>query len=207
MKVDFKKKYDFYKCKQKPTIVNIPKLKYITIIGEGNPNKCVHFQKSIEALYKFSYALKMLPKKGITPIGYYEYVVAPLEGIWDTKSETRFEGNKDDLKYKLMILQPEFLTLELFKELTNKISIDKKSIEIKDYVDKLSFEEIEEGKCIQILHIGTYDDEPETLKSVFEFLKENNLEYLPWSHHEVYLSDARRTAPDKLKTIIRYKVK
>lgn len=207
MKVDFKKIYDFYKCKQIPKLVSIPKLKYITISGEGNPNNNSNFQKSIEAIYKFSYTLKMLPKKGVTPDGYFDFVVGPLEGIWNTKSETNFDGDKDDLKYKLMILQPEFLTLDLFEEIKRKISMDKKSIEIKGYVDKLTFEEIEEGECVQILHIGAYEDEPETLKSVFDYLKDNNIDYIPWSHHEIYLSDARRTSPNKLKTIIRYKIK
>ncbi|XMB86454.1 GyrI-like domain-containing protein [Mycoplasmatota bacterium WC44] len=207
MKVDFKKKYSFYKCKQVPTLVSIPKMKYISISGEGNPNTSYDFKKSVEALFKFSYTLKMLPKKGTTPNGYFEYVVAPLEGIWNTKDETEFVGNKDDLVFKLIIHQPKFLTEELFNQLKYNIICDKKSSDIQDYIEKLSLEEIDEGQCIQILHIGPYDNEPETLESVFDYLRENKIEYIRSSHHEIYLSDARRTEPRKLKTIIRYKLK
>ncbi|MDF2605871.1 MAG: hypothetical protein K0S34_61 [Bacillales bacterium] len=199
------KKHDkqYYLPKTTPTIIDIPSFKYITIEGKGNPNSD-QFGRVVEALYSLSYAIRMMPKKGFTPEGYFEYTVFPLEGIWDLDEEGRKLEylDKDKLVYKLMIRQPGFVTDEVFekaKELSNK----KISSEL---LNQATFESIEEGKCVQCMHLGSYDDEPITFSMMESFCTENNIMRIEKTHREIYISDARKTPPEKLKTVIRFKV-
>lgn len=200
-----KREKGIYLPKTKPEIINIPKFKYLTIEGEGNPNS-EHFTECIVALYSLSYGIKMCPKKGINPDNYFDYTVYPLEGVWDINDEAKktFNGtiNKDDLVFKLMIRQPEFVNSDLVKKITN-LTKEKKPQEL---LDKVVFEEIEEGKCIQMLHLGSYDNEAETFKIMEEFALESGVNRLSKVHKEIYLSDARRVSTEKLKTVLRFKL-
>lgn len=198
-----KKEKQYYIPKTKPEIVDIEEFKFIQIKGEGNPNS-EGFSKAVEALYSLSYAIKMMPRNGINPEGYFDYVVYPLEGIWDLKEEARGKEvlDKDKLVYTIMIRQPEFVTEELFKEAIDIVKKKKPNI----LLDEVEFVSIEEGKCVQMMHIGSFDDEAKSFEIMKEYCKDNNLEIKSKAHREIYISDFRKTAPDKLKTVLRYRV-
>lgn len=200
-KIDYKKiDKQFYLPKQKPAIVEIPKFKFVTIEEVGNPNSKT-FEQVVEALYTFSYKVRMSHKSKDIPKGYYEYVVYPLEGIWDLQIPELGIANKDNFKYKMMIRQPEFLSTELFNRFIDEIKEKKDNI----YTDKLKLEEIEEGLSCQMLHLGSYDSEPESFKLMEEFCKDNGYLRSSLIHKEIYLSDPRKTATEKLKTVLRFK--
>lgn len=198
-----KKEKEYYIPKQKPQLVEIPEFKYFTLKGKGNPNTEA-FKECIGVLYSLSYAIRMMPKNGITPDGYFEYTVYPLEGIWDLTEEGRLEEtlNKDELVYKLMIRQPDFVTEEVVN-IAMEIVKKKKPHPL---LEKVEFESIKEGLCVQMLHVGPYDDEPRTFSAMKEFCTENNLEIKTLAHKEIYLSDFRKTEASKLKTVLRYLV-
>ena len=195
---------DLYLPGKKPTTIDVPAMKYFTIEGKGNPNG-EGFKESVEPLYALSYAIRMMPKKGITPEGYFEYTVFPLEGIWDLDEEGRKLDylDKDHLVYQLMIRQPDFVTEELFQYAVDTVKQKKPALQL----DKVKFETIEEGLCVQAMHIGSYDTEPETFALMEQYCSQNNLERIEKIHKEIYISDARKTAPEKLKTVLRFKVK
>lgn len=188
---------------KKPTKIEVPAMNYFTIEGSGNPNGEL-FKECVETLYSVSYAIRMMPKKGITPEGYYEYTVFPLEGIWDLDEEGRKLDylDKDHFVYQLMIRQPDFVTEDLFQTVIE--SVKKKKPQL--HIDRVKFETIEEGLCVQAMHIGSYDDEPETFALMEQFCSENGLERIEKTHKEIYISDVRKTAPEKLKTVLRFKV-
>lgn len=204
MKYEWRKKEkEYYIPKEKPQLVEIPEFKYFTLKGQGNPNTEA-FKECIGVLYSLSYAIRMMPKNGITPDRYFEYTVYPLEGIWDLTEEGRLEEtlNKDELVYKLMIRQPDFVTEEVVN-IAMEIVKKKKSHPL---LEKVEFELIKEGLCVQMLHVGPYDDEPRTFSAMKEFCTENNLEIKTLAHKEIYLSDFRKTEASKLKTVLRYLV-
>lgn len=204
MKYEWRKKEkEYYIPKEKPQIVEIPSFKYLTIKGQGNPNS-EGFKKHIEVLYSLSYAIRMMPKKGITPTGYFEYTVYPLEGIWDLTEEGRKLENldKDELIYTLMIRQPDFVNKEV---VSIALDIAKKK-KANDLLDKVEFTSLEEGLCVQMLHIGPYDDEPRTFSIMQEFIDNENLRIKTKAHKEIYLSDFRKVDASKLKTVLRYRV-
>jgi hypothetical protein len=194
---------ELYLPKNQPTIIVIPAMNYFTIKGSGNPNS-ERFKENIETLYALSYAIRMMPKKGITPEGYYEYTVFPLEGIWDLDEEGRKLEylSKDHFVYKLMIRQPDFLTEELFHYVINRVKEDKPDL----HLDNVKFEMMKEGLCVQVMHNGSYDNEPETFALMEQFCSQNNLKRLEKTHKEIYISDARKIAPEKLKTVLRFKI-
>lgn len=194
---------ELYLPKTKPVLLNVPEMKFFTIEGAGNPNS-EQFQKNIEILYALSYAIKMSPKKGIVPEGYFEYTVFPLEGYWDLNEEGRklVYLSKDHFVYKLMIRQPDFVTEPLFQYAINSVKEKKKELNL----DSIRFETITEGLCVQAMHVGSYDDEPATFELMEQFCEQNNLSRLAKSHKEIYISDFRKTAPEKLKTVLRFKV-
>ena len=201
-----KKEKNIYLPKNKPEIVEIPEFGYFTIEGKGNPND-EHFPEFIGVLYALAYAVKMSPKKGFAPDNYFDYTVYPLEGIWDIADEAKetFEGtlNKDDLVFKLMIRQPDFVGIS-FAEKIIEITKDKKPHRL---LGKVRFEKISDGKCIQMLHLGSYDNEPESFGLMEDFAKSQGLQRTSKIHKEIYLSDARKVAPEKLKTVLRFQVK
>ncbi len=200
-----KKEKEIYLPKNKPCIVDIPEFKYFTIEGEGNPNNEV-FSEYIGVLYSLSYAVKMSYKKGIQPNGYFDYTVYPLEGVWDIKDEARknFTGtiNKDDLVFKLMIRQPDFVDSDFFN-LILKLTKENKPHNL---LDSVRFETISEGTCVQMLHLGSYDNEPESFNIMEDFTVTQGFKRVSKIHKEIYLTDARKTAPEKLKTVLRFKV-
>ncbi|MGL6186424.1 MAG: GyrI-like domain-containing protein [Clostridium chrysemydis] len=198
-----KKEKDLYIPKEDPKLVDVPKFKFLQIKGSGNPNS-EEFKERIEALYSLSYAIKMMPKGGVTVDGYFDYTVYPLEGTWDLSEEGRKkkELDKDELIYTLMIRQPDFVDEKIFNSLREKVK-EKKKIKL---LDEVLFTEIEEGLSVQILHIGSYDEEAKSFKKMKEFIKENNLRLKTLVHREIYLSDARKVSKDKLKTVLRYNV-
>lgn len=205
MKYEWRKKEkNYYIPKNKPEIVEIKKLKFIQIKGKGNPNN-EEFSKRVGTLYSIAYAIRMMPKKGIVPKGYFEYTVYPLEGIWDLTEEGRKKDilDKDELIYTIMIRQPEFVTEEVFKEALD-ISKSKNENEL---LNDVVFDSIHEGLCVQMMHIGSFDEEHKTFEVMEQFCKDNNLEIKSKAHREIYISDIRRTSPEKLKTVLRYRVK
>lgn len=194
---------EFYMPKEKPVLVEIPKLKFFTIKGEGNPNSG-GFSEAIGVLYSLAYAIRMMPKNGYTPEGYFEYTVYPLEGIWDLTEEGRKQKvfNKDELVYTIMIRQPEFVTEEIVMKAMEIVKKKKPH----PLLEKVKFETISDGLSVQMLHIGHYDDEPKTFAIMKEYCKENKLVLKTKVHREIYLSDFRKTKAEKLKTVLRYMV-
>lgn len=204
MKYEWKKsEKEYYLPKEKPAVIEIPKYKFFTLEGSGNPNSD-NFAKEIEILYAMAYAVRMMPKKGHTPDGYFEYTVYPLEGVWDLTEEGRKAESidKEQLVYKIMIRQPDFVTDDVF---SRALEIASKKIDGVSLA-RVKFEEIEDGLCVQMLHVGSYDDEPASFDMMKKFAIENNLSRKEMTHREIYLTDARKTAPEKLKTVLRFKV-
>ncbi len=206
MKYEWRKKEkELYLPKTTPEIVTIPAFRFLTIDGKGNPNSST-FPEYIGALYSLSYAIKMTLKKGSPLKDYMDYTVYPLEGLWDIneKAKKNFTGtiNKDDLVFKLMIRQPHFVEEAFFLEMLTLTKTKKPH----PLLDKIAFETITEGSCIQMLHVGSYDNEPESFNRMETFAEEQGLERLSKVHREIYLSDFRKTAPEKLKTVLRFQV-
>lgn len=205
MKYEWRKKEkEYYLPKSKPEVVDIKEFKFIQLSGEGNPNS-EGFSEASGVLYSLAYAIKMMPRNGIDIDGYYDYVVYPLEGLWDLKEEARGKEvlDKDKLVYTLMIRQPDFVTEEVF----NKAMEIVKKKKPHRLVDNVNFESREEGKCVQMMHIGSFDDEAMTFEVMKKFCNDNNLEIKTLVHREIYISDFRKTATDKLKTVLRYRVR
>lgn len=204
MKYEWRKKdKEVYLPPTKPTIFADTEKLYITVDGKGNPNG-PEFEKDVQILYALSYTIRMMPKKGIIPEGYYEYTVFPLEGIWDLDEEGRKLDylDKDHLVYKIMIRQPDFVTEEVFAKAVELTKEKKKDLAI----DKARLETIADGLTVQMMHIGSYDDEPESFAIMEKFCEENGLRRIDKRHREIYISDPRRVSPEKLKTVLRFKV-
>ena len=208
MPFDFKKEYkEFYMPKGKPEIVTVPKMNYIAVRGKGNPNvEDGEYKKSIELLYGIAYTIKM-SKKGDHKIeGYFDYVVPPLEGFWWQENLDGIDyGHKENFQWISVIRLPDFVTKADFdwaiEEATRKKKMD---------FSKVEFLEIEEGLCVQCMHSGSYDDEPATIAAMDKFIADNGYENDisdTRRHHEIYLSDARKVAPEKLKTVIRHPIR
>jgi hypothetical protein len=194
---------ELYLPKEKPILVKVPKAKYFCIKGKGNPNS-EDFSNRIGVLYSLSYAVRMMPKNGFIPDGYFEYTVYPLEGLWDLTEEGKKSEifNKEELLYTIMIKQPDFVNEEVVKK-AFEIAIKKKPNHL---LEEAYFDEIEDGLAVQILHIGSYDTEPESFNKMKDYINENNLIIKSLVHREIYLSDARKVEKDKLKTVLRYMV-
>ena len=208
MSFDFKKEYkEFYLPKNKPQIVNVPKANYIAIRGQGNPNEeGGAYQRAISVLYAVAYTLKMSYKSDYKIDGFYEYVVPPLEGFWWQDGICGVDySKKDEFNWISIIRLPDFITRENF-DWAVKTASEKKKIDC----SKAEFLTIEEGLCVQIMHIGSFDDEPATVTLMDKYLEENGYEK-DFSetrlHHEIYLSDPRKSTPDKQKTAIRHPIK
>ncbi|MEG0308041.1 MAG: GyrI-like domain-containing protein [Clostridium sp.] len=204
MKHEYKKhEKELYCPKNKAELVKVLKQKFFCIKGKGNPND-KDFSEKIGVLYSISYAVRMMPKNGFTPDGYFEYTVYPLEGLWDLTEEGRQNEvlNKDELIYTIMIRQPDFVNDEVVEkafEIANK----KKPHPL---LKEVYFDEIEDGLAVQIMHIGSYDNEPESFNKMKDFIENNGLKIKTLVHREIYLSDTRKVEKDKLKTILRYSI-
>ena len=193
-----------YIPKQKAELITVPEQKFLMIDGKGNPNN-EDFSERIEVLYSLAYAIRMMPKQGYTPERYFEYTVYPLEGLWDLTEKGRVSDilDKDELLYTGMIRQPDFVT----KEVVDKAFENVRKKKPHPLLDRVTFGTIEDGLSVQILHVGSYDNEEESFQIMKEFINDNNLEIVSLKHREIYLSDARRVEPEKLKTVLRYTVK
>ena len=198
IKQDLKKEFPkLYKASAtKMEIVDAPELNYLMIDGFGDPNNSPMFNEAIEALYGLSYTLKFMVKKGELQ---FDYGVMPLEGLWWADDMNDFlTGNKAVWKWTLMILQPSLITPELVEQARKQLA-GRKQVPA---LDRVRFEAMADGLSAQILYIGPYSGEPPTILRLHEFIKTNGYQ-LCGKHREIYLSDMRRTAPEKLKTIIR----
>lgn len=202
-----KKEKTLYLPKNRPEVINVPSFKFVTVAGQGNPNS-PFFADYITVLYSVSYAIKMTLKKMETkPNGYCDYTVYPLEGVWDITDEAKktFDGtlNKDDFVFDLMIRQPDFVSKDFFSEML-ELTKQKKGYPL---LSKVKFKEISDGTCVQMMHLGPYDDEPESFEHMEAFAAEQGLERLSKRHREIYISDFRKVAPEKLKTVLRFRTK
>ncbi len=205
-KIDFKKelKHLYNPSAKEVVFVDVPEMNFLMIDGMGDPNTSQEYQDAIEALYSVSYTLKFMIKKGETSI---DYVVMPLEGLWWTDDMTQFTtDNKDVWKWTSMIMQPEFVTKDLFDDAVEEVKKKKKNLLA---LPKICFENFHEGLSAQVMHIGPYSAEGSTIEKLHNFIKENGYEFdgLIQKHHEIYLNDPRRVAPEKMKTVIRQPVK
>lgn len=208
MPFDFKKEYkEFYLTKNKPEIVNVPTANYIAVRGQGNPNEeGGAYQKAIGVLYAVAYTLKMSYKTDYKIKDFFEYVVPPLEGFWWQENVAGVDyGDKDSFQWISVIRLPDFVTEQDFAWAVETASKKKKTD-----CSAAEFFTIEEGLCVQIMHLGAFDDEPATVALMDAYLQENGYENDFGDvrmHHEIYLSDARRVAPEKWKTVIRHPIK
>ena len=208
MAFDFKKEYkEFYMPKGKPEIVTVPKANYIAVRGKGNPNdEGGAYQQAVGILYAVAYTLKMSYKTDYRIEGFFDYVVPPLEGFWWQDGVDGIDySDKSTFNWVSVIRLPDFVTQKDFDWATGEA-------EKKKHLDcsKAEFLTIDEGLCVQIMHIGPFDDEPATVSLMNAYLLENGYEN-DFSgsrlHHEIYLSNARKVAPEKWKTVIRHPIK
>ncbi|KAF5060008.1 GyrI-like small molecule binding domain protein [anaerobic digester metagenome] len=208
MAFDFKKEYkEFYMPKNKPSIINIPKMTYIAVRGKGNPNdKDGEYQVAVGLLYGVAYTLKMSYKSDYKINGFFEYVVPPLEGFWwQDGIEGVSYANKDSFNWISVIRLPDFVTEKDFEWAVATATKKKK-----DNYSHVEFFSYDEGLCVQCMHIGSYDDEPATVSQMEKFAVENGYSIDITSerlHHEIYLSDPRKADISKMKTAIRHPIK
>ena len=208
MPFDFKKEYkEFYLPPSKPVLVTVPKANYVAVRGKGDPNEeGGAYQRAIGILYAVAYTLKMSYKTDYRIEGFYDYVVPPLEGFWWQEGIDGIDySDKSTFCWISVIRLPDFITKADFEWAVQTAS-QKKKIDC----SKAEFLTIDEGLCVQIMHIGPYDDEPASVALMDRFLEENGYENdlsATRLHHEIYLSDARKVAPENWKTVIRHPIK
>lgn len=209
MAFDYKKEYkEFYLPKNKPSIINIPSMNYLAVRGSGNPNdETGEYKDSIGLLYAIAFTIKMSYKGDYKIDGYFDYVVPPLEGFWwqDGMKDTIDYNKKENMKFISLIRLPDFVTKKDFdwaiEEATNKKKMDFSKVEFLTYHEK---------ECVQCMHIGSYDEEPQTIALMQSYAEELGYEIditKERFHHEIYLSDPRRVKEEKLKTVIRHPIK
>ncbi len=200
-KVDFRKTLDSYKAKHHELrLVDVPKMQYLMVDGHGDPNTSKDFKHALEALYPVAYKLKFASKQELAK----DYTVMSLEGLWWAKDMSTFTTERDKSKwdFTLMIMQPDWITQDMFKAAVQKVAEKQPPVSL----GKVRLESLTEGLCVQTLHIGTYDEEAEILQAMHtEFIPANNLKMVQ-KHHEIYLSDSRKVEPSKLRTILRQPV-
>jgi len=205
MTIDYKKtQKELYLPKTAPSVIDVPRMTFITVDGKGDPNTSAEYTAAVELLYGLSYTIKMGSKSIL------EYVVPPLEGLWSVDDDFRGGGaeinDKSKFIWTMMIRQPDFVTEDILE--VAKISLAKKKPNLD--ISKAKLETITEGLCVQVMHIGSYDDEPVMVAALDGFAIENGY-VLDINdirrHHEIYISDPRKVAPEKLKTVIRHPIR
>ena len=197
-KLDYKKIYKtlYAPSTKKVSEVDVPDMNFLMIDGQGNPNTAEEFQVKTEALYAVAYTVKFMAKALPSPL---DYTVMPMEGLWWSDDMDDFiAGNKDNWKWTIMIMHPDVITPEMIQDAINQASKKKEN----PYFNELRFEPYSEGKAVQIMHIGPYNTEDENIVKIHAYIKENGHQ-LSGLHHEIYLSDPRRTAPEKWRTVVR----
>lgn len=208
MPFDFKKEYkEFYMPPRKPGIVNIPKMNYIAVRGTGDPNsENGEYKESIGLLYAVAFTIKMSKLGSHRMAGYFDYVVPPLEGFWWQEGSDSIDYSyKEKFHFISAIRLPDFVTADEFNWAVGEAA-RKKRLDL----SKVEFFTYDEGLCVQCMHIGPYDDEPKTIEAMHEHAAQNGC--VPdiraeRMHHEIYLSDPRKCAPERLKTVVRHPVK
>lgn len=208
-KIDYKKTEKHLYLPKSPAIVQVPEMVFFAVDGQGDPNTSPAYQQALELLYGLTFTVKMSKMGGEEPEGYFDYVVPPLEGLWWTETPG-FDGkppaDKNDFRWTSLIRQPDFVNEEVFAWAAERLAKKKPALDL----TKARFLRWEEGLCAHLLHTGPYDAEPASIDRLTEFLREQGC--VPdftdtRRHHEIYLGDPRRTAPEKLKTVIRHPVK
>jgi len=205
MKHEWKKhEKDLYLPKDKPVLITVPEQKFFMINGKGNPNG-EDFAERVSVLYSLAYAVRMMPKQGDAPAGYFEYTVYPLEGIWDLSEKGRELDTlcKDELVYTIMIRQPDFVT----QDIADKDFENVRKKKPHPLLDEVYFGSMEDGLSVQMMHTGSYDDEIKTFEEMKKFIRENRLEGTTLTHREIYISDPKKTEKSRLKTVLRYNVR
>lgn len=216
-KLDYKKRDKvLYLPGPSPSVIDVPAMSFIMVDGKGDPNEeDGEYQKAVELLYALSYAIKMGYKKTEKPEGWADYVVPPLEGLWwleDGGHEAADLRRKTDYCWTSMIRQPDFVTREVFGQACREVAKKKPELDIR----KARLETFEEGLCVQCMHTGPFDSEPETIEKIDEFVEKNgyrnavgdrNDDGATRRHHEIYLGDPRKTDPAKMKTVLRHPVR
>jgi hypothetical protein len=200
-KIDLKKelKHLYKPSAKEVVVVDVPEMDFLMIDGSGDPNTAQEYQDAVETLYAVSYALKFMVKKSAAAI---DYAVMPLEGLWWTEDMREFSvDNKDIWKWTMMIMQPEYVTKELLEEALPQVEKKKNP----PALSKIRFESYHEGLAVQIMHIGPFSAEGPTIERMHAFAKDSGYG-LKGKHHEIYLSDPRRAAPEKMKTVLRQPV-
>lgn len=205
MPIDYKKtEKELYQPKTTPSVIEVPEMTFITVDGKGDPNTSAEYVAAVELLYGLSYAIKMRNKSVL------EYVVPPLEGFWSVTDNFKGGGtaisDKSKFVWMMLIRQPDFVTADVFE--TAKTALAKKKASLD--TSKARLETITEGLCVQVMHIGSYDNEPATVAALDRFATENG--YVidigdTRRHHEIYLSDPRKVVPEKMKTVIRHPIR
>ena len=201
-KIDYKKelKHLYKPTSKNVEIVDVLDMNFLMIDGQGDPNISQEYSDAIETLYAVSYALKFTIKKGELEI---DYGVMPLEGLWWVDDMSQFSiDDKTDWKWTAMIMQPEYVTKELFLDVCKQVERKKNPVAL----SKIRFELFSEGQVAQTMHLGPFSEEGPTVERVHAFILENKSSPVG-KHHEIYLSDIRKAAPEKWKTIIRQPIK
>lgn len=208
MSFDFKKEYkEFYMPKGKPNIVTVPTMNYIAVRGIGDPNdEGGEYKRAIGLLYSIAFTIKMSKKLDHQIDGFFDYVVPPLEGFWWQDGVVGIDySNKASFHWISVIRLPDFVTKKDFEWAIKEATLKKKQ----DF-SKVEFFTYDEGLCVQCMHIGPFDNEPKTVQLMHDFIEKNGYELDITDkrlHHEIYLSDARKISPDRLKTVIRHPIK
>jgi hypothetical protein len=193
----------------KPELVTVPAMNFFIISGNGNPND-EFFADYIRVLYSLSYGVKMGLKQeaaqGSQPEGYCDYTVYPLEGVWDLSEAAKAAHSgtldKDTLVFKLMMRQPDFVSADCARQTIERIGKKKPQA----LLDQVRFERLAEGQCVQMLHVGSYDDEPATVAEMERFIAEQELHRTTLKHREIYISNPNSVEPGKMKTVLRFQV-
>jgi hypothetical protein len=196
-KVDFKKelKHLYRPSQKKPEIVLVPQMNFLMVDGKGDPNTSQDYKDAVTSLYSLAYGLKFRIKKTLD----VDYGVMPLEGLWWAEDMTQFSVNrKDDWLWTMMIMQPEYVTSELVAEVREEVDRKKKPPKIAS----IRFEGYAEGESVQLMHIGPYENEAPNIARMHAYATEQGFQLIG-KHHEIYLNDPTRTAPERLKTVLR----
>ena len=200
MKYEWRKaNREFYQIKSAPCLIDVPAQSFIMIDGKGNPN-AADFSERVGALYSLAYAIKINYKTTASEQEFTDFTVYPLEGLW--QQEQAGELIKEELIYTIMIGQPDFITGEMVKKALEQVRVKKPN----PLYDEIRFEEMTEGACIAMLHLGSFDEEPQSFAKMDAFCQSHQLTRVSNTHREIYLNNLNRTDPSKLKTILRYKV-
>lgn len=206
MPLDYRKEYkDLYHPKAAPMYIDVPNITFLMIDGAGDPNGTA-YAAAMAALYALTFTIKMSKMGVYQPEGYFEYVVPPLEGLWWCEGASFDYEQRDAWRWTSMIRQPEFVTPEVFEWAKAQCQIKKPEVDVSS-ARLVSFAE---GPCVQLMHIGPFATEPQSLEKMQEFMAQNGLADdtgLLRKHHEIYLADPRKTRPDKMKTVLRHPVR